>query len=96
MNLSLSIINEYIIRISHTFHSSCDILGLNCNSYTEKDVKTKCRKLSKEWHPDRFRDEKEKANAQEKFMQIQQACSKISQRRKSKERKNKKDSDTFT
>lgn len=75
--------------------SSCDVLGLNCNSYTEKEVRTRCRQLSREWHPDKFRDETKKAEAQETFMRVQQACSKLSQRHKAKEKTNKKDSETF-
>lgn len=58
-------------------------MGLEYNA-TQAEIKSKWRELSKEWHPDRFTNEDEKLDAQEKFMQLASAyetLSKIKNRR---------------
>lgn len=58
---------------------------------SEKEIKASYKKLVKQWHPDKHTDPQKKAEAQEKFMEIQQAyeiLSKISHKRM---RMNKKD-----
>ena len=58
---------------------------------SEKEIKASYKKLAKQWHPDKHTDPQKKAEAQEKFMEIQQAyeiLSKISHKRM---RMNKKD-----
>lgn len=48
------------------------VLNIKENA-TEKQIKTSYRKLAKEWHPDKHADPSKKAEAQEKFMEIQRA-----------------------
>ncbi len=45
---------------------------------SQEEITQKWRKLSKTWHPDKFRDPEEKKMAQQKFMEIQDAYDKIS------------------
>jgi len=48
------------------------ILGVPRNARKQEILK-KYRKLAREWHPDNFRDEKEKKNAEKKFIDIASA-----------------------
>lgn len=53
----------------------------------QDQIKARYRELTKKWHPDRFKNQDEKDEAHEKFVQIQQAyerLSKIKKRRKSR------------
>jgi len=45
---------------------------------TQGEIKARYRELSKKWHPDKYKDESEKGNAHEKFVEIQQAYEKLS------------------
>lgn len=49
---------------------------------SQKQIESQCRTLSRKWHPDRYRDPEEKQKAQTTFMNIQQACDRLSQDRK--------------
>lgn len=65
------------------------VLGVDPTS-SQSEITTKYRTLSKEFHPDKIKDPAKKADAQNKFMEIQQAyeiLSKIKLRRKSKNKK---------
>ncbi|UJR28587.1 hypothetical protein I4U23_009820 [Adineta vaga] len=49
---------------------------------SQKQIEYQCRTLSRQWHPDRHRDVKEKQKAENIFMNIQQACDRLSNERK--------------
>ena len=53
------------------------ILGIERNATTD-DIKKAYKKLAMQWHPDRFMDEDEKKNAEEKFKEITEAHSILS------------------
>lgn len=48
------------------------VLGLD-PSATQQEITSRYRKLSREWHPDKHKDPASKEEAQEKFIEIQQA-----------------------
>ena len=57
---------------------------------SEKELNSAYRKLVKQWHPDKHTDPVKKKEAEEKFMEIQQAyetLSKIHQRRSSRNKR---------
>lgn len=69
------------------------VLGLQQGA-TQEEIKARYRELSKQWHPDKNKDNKEEA--QEKFVEVQQAyenLSKIKNRRMKANRKNVKESE---
>lgn len=47
-----------------------EVLGLSRESATKKDIGKAYRKLAGKWHPDMFRTTKEKADAEQMFMQV--------------------------
>ncbi|CAF1023933.1 unnamed protein product [Adineta ricciae] len=49
---------------------------------SQKDIELQCKTLSRKWHPDRYRDPNEKQKAEATFMNIQQACDRLSQGRR--------------
>ncbi|CAM4921773.1 unnamed protein product [Rotaria socialis] len=49
---------------------------------SQKEIESQCRTLSRQWHPDRYRDPEQKHNAGMTFMNIQQACDRLSYERK--------------
>lgn len=51
---------------------SFKVLGLK-SSATQQEISSRYRKLSREWHPDKHKDPESKKEAQEKFIEIQQA-----------------------
>ncbi|CAF0793864.1 unnamed protein product [Didymodactylos carnosus] len=55
----------------------------------QKQIETRCKALARKWHPDRFRDADAKRNAEATFINIQQACDRLSAARKQKQWKNK-------
>ena len=53
---------------------ACRILGLvNCSDLSAEELRRNCRRLSSEWHPDKYA-ETAKENAKKRFFQIQDAC----------------------
>lgn len=56
---------------------------------SQSEITAKWRKLSKEWHPDKVKDEEQKRVAQEKFMEIQQAYEILSKVKNKRQRRNK-------
>ncbi|XP_013397686.1 dnaJ homolog subfamily C member 22-like [Lingula anatina] len=71
------------------------VLGIN-SSTSQKEINAKCKKLSRQWHPDRFKLPKEKKEAEEKFIEIQKACDLVSELRNRRANRNKRrDRDEF-
>ncbi|XP_053202861.1 dnaJ homolog subfamily C member 22-like [Panonychus citri] len=58
---------------------------------TQEEITLAYRKLAREWHPDRHKDPIEKSNAQEKFIEIQQAYEVLSRIKLQRLKQNKKD-----
>jgi len=58
---------------------------------SQDEIRARYRELSKQWHPDRFTNEEEKAEAHEKFVNIQQAYEKLSSIKKRRKRASKMD-----
>lgn len=67
--------------ISGTQHA-CEILSVDCEGATQEEIRSACRRLSREWHPDKHKDEEQKKLAQEKFIEIQDACQKLDDKRR--------------
>jgi len=67
--------------ISGTQHA-CQILSVDCESATQEEIRSACRRLSREWHPDKHKEEEQKKIAQEKFIEIQDACQKLDEKRR--------------
>ncbi|KAI3382546.1 hypothetical protein SNEBB_006213 [Seison nebaliae] len=51
---------------------------------TQSDIDKECKRLSRKWHPDRFRVEDARKKAEEKFIEIQNACNLLSKLRRKK------------
>lgn len=65
------------------------VLGVDPTT-TQSEITSIWRKMSREFHPDKVKDEKLQRAAQEKFMEIQQAyeiLSKIKSKRRSRNKK---------
>lgn len=81
--------DEFIEKMDpHGEKNALKELGLEANA-TQKDIHNRFKQLSREWHPDRHRTPEAKADAQEKFIVIQQAyelLSDIKRRRKQRNR----------
>ncbi|CAF3629181.1 unnamed protein product [Rotaria sordida] len=58
-----------------------EVLGIDPKA-SQKAIEIQCRTLSRKWHPDRYRDPEAKQEAEIKFMNIQQACNRLSTERK--------------
>jgi len=67
--------------ISGSQHA-CDILSVDCESASQDEIRSACRRLSRQWHPDKHKDEEQKKIAQEKFIEIQEACQKLDEKRR--------------
>lgn len=65
------------------------VLGVDPTS-TQSEITSVWRKMSREFHPDKVKDEKLQRAAQEKFMEIQQAYEIISKNKSRRRSKNKK------
>ena len=52
-----------------TVYEALEILNIS-SSYTLKELKIVYRKLAKQYHPDNFKDDKERIKAEEKLKQI--------------------------
>ena len=66
------------------------ILEFEGESPTPEEIQSQCRKLSRKWHPDKYKGEEEKAEAQEKFIEIQKACDVLNELRKKRQDRNMK------
>ncbi|WAR10060.1 DJC22-like protein [Mya arenaria] len=64
------------------------ILEFEGESPTPEQIKSRCRKLGSKWHPDKHKTKEEKKVAQEKFIEIQQACDILNTMRKRRTEKN--------
>lgn len=51
---------------------------------SQQEIKGIWRKLSKEYHPDKIKDDSKKRAAELRYMEIQNAYDKLSKRRKNK------------
>uniref|UniRef100_A0A182PCT1 DnaJ homolog subfamily C member 22 n=1 Tax=Anopheles epiroticus TaxID=199890 RepID=A0A182PCT1_9DIPT len=65
------------------------VLGISATA-SQHEINTLCRTLSKESHPDKVKDESKRRAAEERFMEIQQACQALSKTRKKRRQRNKK------
>lgn len=58
------------MKINHIFYN-LQVLDLKKGS-SQADIKARYRELSKKWHPDRVKDETEKAEAHERYVKHSQ------------------------
>ncbi|XP_049297624.1 dnaJ homolog subfamily C member 22 isoform X1 [Anopheles funestus] len=65
------------------------VLGISATA-SQNEINTLCRNLSKESHPDKVKDESKRRAAEERFMEIQQACEVLSKTRRKRRQRNKK------
>uniref|UniRef100_A0A2M4BPM7 DnaJ homolog subfamily C member 22 n=1 Tax=Anopheles marajoara TaxID=58244 RepID=A0A2M4BPM7_9DIPT len=65
------------------------VLGLSATA-SQNEINTLCRSLAKETHPDKVKDESKRRAAEERFMEIQQACEVLSKTRRKRRQRNKK------
>ncbi|RZC37255.1 dnaJ -like subfamily C member 22 [Asbolus verrucosus] len=70
-------------------HNAYKVLGVGPSS-SQSEITAKWRALSREWHPDKVKDPEQRKEAQEKFMEIQQAYEILSNIKSKRRRKNKK------
>jgi len=64
------------------------VLGLPSNA-AQEEITVQWRKLSKEWHPDRYMNPEKKLEAQEKFMEFNAAYETLSKLKSRRSKKNK-------
>lgn len=72
--------------------NSYKVLGVGPSS-SQSEITAKWRALSREWHPDKVKDPEQRRDAQERFMEIQQAYEILSNIKSKRKRKNKKSID---
>ncbi|XP_060582035.1 dnaJ homolog subfamily C member 22-like [Ruditapes philippinarum] len=72
------------------------VLGFDGVTAHPDEIQPRCRKLSRQYHPDKFNTAAEKLAAQEKFIEIQKACDILSNMRKRRAEKNMKSDSTKT
>ncbi|CAF0901493.1 unnamed protein product [Rotaria sp. Silwood1] len=70
-----------IFGFENTEKQALEVLNLS-NVASQKDIESQCRTLSRKWHPDKYQDPEQKQKAQVTFMNIQQACDRLSNERK--------------
>jgi len=58
-----------------------EVLNLRTGA-SQRQIESQCRALSRKWHPDRYRNPEQKQKAEATFMNIQQACNRLSNERK--------------
>jgi len=58
-----------------------EVLNLRSDA-SQRQIESQCRTLSRKWHPDRYRNPDQKQKAEITFMNIQQACDRLSNERK--------------
>ncbi|GFO20780.1 Dnaj-like protein subfamily c member 22 [Plakobranchus ocellatus] len=68
------------------------VIGLE-KTATQQEITKRCRQLAKDNHPDRFKKEAEKKEAQQRFIESQDACSKLSNTKYKRAKKNSKPDD---
>ncbi|CAH0577920.1 unnamed protein product [Chrysodeixis includens] len=83
---------KQIIDLSdpHGEQNAYKVLGVGPDA-SQQEITTTWRKLSRENHPDKVKDEKARRAAQERFMEIQQAYEILSNSKHRRNRRNKKD-----
>ena len=64
------------IKYLHTL-SLFQVLGLK-ESASQKEIKQRYKILAREWHPDKQKDRMKKEEAEQKFMEIQEAYETLS------------------
>jgi len=69
--------------ISGTQHA-CDILEVNCEAASQDEIRSACKRLSKQWHPDKHRDKDAKEKAEARFIEVQDACQKLDIKKRKK------------
>lgn len=69
--------------------NSYKVLGVSATA-SQTEITSAYRKLSKEFHPDKVKDESQRAAANQRFIEIQQAYSVLSKIKSSRRRKNTK------
>ncbi|XP_052873028.1 dnaJ homolog subfamily C member 22 isoform X2 [Anopheles cruzii] len=65
------------------------VLGISATA-SQNEINTLCRSLAKETHPDKVKDASKRRAAEERFMEIQQACEVLSKTRRKRSQRNKK------
>lgn len=65
------------------------VLGIS-QMARQSEINSACRHLSVKYHPDKAKSDKEKAEAQAKFYEIQQACELLSNKHAKRRQKNKR------
>ncbi|KAL4217106.1 TM2 domain [Mactra antiquata] len=79
----------FIERIDPTGETHAyKVLGFETKYIKPEEIQSRCRKLSRQYHPDKFKTEKEKAEAQEKFIEVQKACDILNDMRRRRADKN--------
>jgi len=68
--------------------NSYKVLGVSATA-SQAEITAAYRKLSKEYHPDKVKDEGLRAQAHQRFIEIQQAYSVLSKIKSNRRRKNK-------
>ena len=84
--------NEFIlleIIILFFYSLTMQVIGLEKTS-SQEEITKRCRQLSRDNHPDRQKTESEKEAAQKRFIEIQEACVKLSNIKTKRARKNRK------
>lgn len=66
------------------------VLGFEGVKAHPNEIQSKCRKLSRQHHPDKFKTEADKLVAQDKFIEIQKACDTLNELRKRRADRNMK------
>ncbi|KAL1130913.1 hypothetical protein AAG570_012154 [Ranatra chinensis] len=82
---------KMVIELSdpHGENNAFKVLELD-SSANQTLINSRCRQLSVKWHPDKIKDTQMKAEAQEKFYEVQQACELLSTSKAKRRRNNKK------
>ncbi|XP_037938329.1 dnaJ homolog subfamily C member 22 [Teleopsis dalmanni] len=68
--------------------NSYKVLGVSATA-SQAEITTAYRRLSKEFHPDKIKDDTQRAEAQKRFIEIQQAYDLLSKMKSNRRRKNK-------
>jgi len=71
----------WMVIDSESDKQAYEVLNLR-SSASQSQIESQCRTLSRKWHPDRHRNPEQKQKAERTFMNIQQACDRLSNERK--------------